>query len=317
MNAIVSEESFYCAVCDTARTFTVWRVPEYTLDGMSALSRNIVHSDGTMLDGTSKGTILDGIPGVTATYTGYHWTKAVCQSCGTYNANADLIDIGKNVYILFDCAEEFTKTLEETVAYTCTDSSYHTKTTTGGSYCGFCYGTHKEESSVLERHHMETAIRPELAHDRFVEMDTCADCGYAETGYTAAKAVVADYFGVVDGQPHTVTVSDLSEAGVTTAIRYGNSADACTLTSAPNYTEAGDYPVYYEITYTFQNTDMVEDGVAYVHLRDESTEETEGDGTCGEDHNWTLLDSVDPTCLTLGYDRYLCVDCGKIEKTGL
>ena len=69
-----------------------------------------------------------------------------------------------------------------------------------------------------------------------------------------------------------------------------------------------------KITYTFQNTDMVEDGVAYVHLRDESTEETEGDGSCGEDHNWTLLDSVDPTCLTLGYDRYLCVDCGKIEK---
>ena len=60
--------------------------------------------------------------------------------------------------------------------------------------------------------------------------------------------------------------------------------------------------MYYEITYTFQNTDMVEDGVAYVHLRDESTEETDGDGSCGEDHNWTLLDSVDPTCLTLGYD---------------
>lgn len=126
--------------------------------------------------------------------------------------------------------------------------------------------------------------------------------------------MIADYFGVVDGQPHTVTVSDLSEAGVTTAIHYGHTADGCTLTSAPNYTEAGDYAVYYEITYTFQNTDMVEDGVAYVHLRDESTEETEGDGTCGEDHNWTLLDSVDPTCLTLGYDRYLCVDCGKIEK---
>ena len=67
-------------------------------------------------------------------------------------------------------------------------------------------------------------------------------------------------------------------------------------------------------TPTFQNTDMVEDGVAYVHLRDKSTEETDGDGTCGEDHNWTLLDSVAPTCLTLGYDRYLCVDCGKIEK---
>ena len=139
------------------------------------------------------------------------------------------------------------------------------------------------------------------------------------------------------GQPHTVTVSDLSEAGVTTAIRYGHSADACTLTSAPNYTEAGDYPVYYEITYTYHDTDMVEDGVAYVHLRDETTTEDGScscgcgnpdcgcqdpdcdgcccdDKGCGENHNWTLLDSVDPTCLTLGYDRYLCVDCGMIEK---
>ena len=85
---------------------------------------------------------------------------------------------------------------------------------------------------------------------------------------------------MVDGQPHTVTVSDLSEAGVTTAIRYGHSADACTLTSAPNYTEAGDYPVYYEITYTYHDTDMVEDGVAYVHLRDETTTE-DGSCTCG------------------------------------
>ncbi len=67
---------------------------------------------------------------------------------------------------------------------------------------------------------------------------------------------------------------------------------------------------------------MVEDGVAYVHLRDETTTEdgscTCGCGNpdcgcqdpdcdgcccddkgCGENHNWTLLDSVDPTCLTL------------------
>ena len=204
--------------------------------------------------------------------------------------------------------------MPETQAIEQVDSEYHRVTTTSGEYCGFCYGTFKEENSTLERHHMESSIRPELAHDRFVEMDACADCGYAETAYIAAKAVIADYFGVVDGQPHTVTVSDLSEAGVTTAIRYGHSADACTLTSAPNYTEAGDYAVYYKITYTFHDTDMVEDGVAYVHLRDESTEESDGDGTCGEDHNWTLLDRVPATCLTLGYDRYLCADCGKIEK---
>ena len=315
-NATVTHETFTCGECGQETSFLAFRTPEYTRDGQTAMTRNVRYSDGTMIGGEDKGSILDGVPGKDAYYTGYHWTKAVCETCGGINTNMSKTDYcyQNNVYWLYDCASNFFEELPETKTIEQSDSSYHRVTITSGEYCGFCYGTYKETSSSLERHNMETVIRPELAHDRFVEMDTCVDCGYAETDYTAAKSVVADYFGVVDGQPHTVTVSDLSEAGVTTAIRYGHSADACTLTSAPNYTEAGDYAVYYEITYTFQNTDMVEDGVAYVHLRDESTEETEGDGTCGEDHNWTLLDSVDPTCLTLGYDRYLCVDCGKIEK---
>ena len=315
-NATVTHETFTCGECGQETSFLAFRTPEYTRDGQTAMTRNVRYSDGTMIGGEDKGSILDGVPGKDAYYTGYHWTKAVCETCGGINTNMSKTDYcyQNNVYWLYDCASNFFEALSDTETIEQVDSTYHRVITTSGSYCGFCYGTYKETSSTLEKHHMETAIRPELAHDRFVEMDTCADCGYAETDYAAAKSVVADYFGVVDGQPHTVTVSDLSEAGVTTAIRYGHTADGCTLTSAPNYTEAGDYAVYYEITYTFQNTDMVEDGVAYVHLRDESTEETEGDGTCGEDHNWTLLDSVDPTCLTLGYDRYLCVDCGKIEK---
>ena len=315
-NATVTHETFTCGECGQATSFLAFRTPEYTRDGQTAMTRNVRYSDGTMIGGEGKGSILDGVPGKDAYYTGYHWTKAVCETCGGINTNMGKTDYcyQNNVYWLYDCASNFFEELPETKTIEQSDSSYHRVTITSGEYCGFCYSTYKETSSTLEKHHMESSIRPELAHDRFVEMSTCADCGYAETAYTAAKSVVADYFGVVDGQPHTVTVSDLSEAGVTTAIRYGHTAGACTLTSAPNYTEAGDYAVYYEITYTFQNTDMVEDGVAYVHLRDESTEETDGDGSCGEDHNWTLLDSVDPTCLTLGYDRYLCVDCGKIEK---
>lgn len=315
-NATITHETFTCGECGKQTSFLAFRTPEYTRDSQTALSRNVKYSDGTMVDGEGQGSILDGVPGQDAYYTGYHWTKAVCETCGGINTNMAKTDYGylKNVYWLYDCANNFFEALPDSETIEQVDSEYHRVTTTSGEYCGFCYGTYKESSSSLERHHMESSIRPELAHDRFVEMATCADCGYAETAYTAAKAVIADHFGVVDGQPHTVTVSDLSEAGVTTAIRYGHTADGCTLTSAPNYTEAGDYPVYYEITYTFQNTDMVEDGVAYVHLRDESTEETDGDGSCGEDHNWTLLDSVAPTCLTLGYDRYLCVDCGAIEK---
>ena len=328
-NSVVTIETFNCCVCGQATSFQVFRVPEYTRNGETALTRNVKYSDGTCLDGESKGDLLDGTPGKDATYTGYHWTKAVCEVCGTLNSNmgATSYACDKNVYWLYDCAANFFEKLPETQTIEQVDGTYHRVTTTSGEYCGFCYGTFKEENSTLVRHNMESAIRPELAHDRFVEMDTCADCGYAETAYTAAKSVVADYFGVADGQPHTVTVSDLSEAGVTTAIRYGQEANSCTLTSAPNYTEAGDYPVYYEITYTYKNTDMVEDGVAFVHLRDETTaadgsctcgcgnpdcgcQDPDCDGCCCDDkgcggnHNWVLLERVDPTCLTLGYPSF-------------
>ena len=334
-NAVVTQETFYCAECDMETTSTVWRTPEYTVDGVSAMTRNVIYSDGTMADGETKGTILDGTPGVDATYTGFHWTKSCCETCGVINSNSgkDAYDYGKNIYILYDCAAEFMEDLDETVTYEYTDDTYHTKTVTGGTYCCFCYGTHYEENSTLERHTMESAIRPEIANGRFVEMESCTLCDYAVTSYTGAKAVIANYYGTVDGQPHTVTVSDLSESGVTTQIRYGHSADSCTLTSAPNYTEAGSYPIYYEITYTYKDTDMTENGVAYVHLYDASTGDCAcgcgnpdcacdgdcggdccSDDSCGGNHNWVLLNSVDASCLTLGYDRYVCVDCGRTEK---
>ena len=94
------------------------------------------------------------------------------------------------------------------------------------------------------------------------------------------------YYGIVDGQPHTITVSDFSEAGVRTSIRYGNSAESCTMTSTPNYTEEGQYTVYYEITYAYQNVSMTENGVANVWLRDTPASE-DGKCTCGCD---------DPNC---------------------
>lgn len=77
--------------------------------------------------------------------------------------------------------------------------------------------------------------------------------------------------------------------------------------------------------------------MAYVWLRDETTNE---DGSCGcgcgdpdcgcmdkelrrlllrgqglrDNHRFVLLDSTPASCRTLGYDRYLCTECGKIEK---
>lgn len=336
-NAVVTRETGTCHECGKATSFEVFRTPEYTRDGQSALLRNVRYSDGTMLDGENKGSVNDGTPGKDAYYTGFHWTKAVCENCGTINSNMDAGDYGyaRNVYWLYDCAAEFMEDLEESTSYEYADDTHHTKTVTGGSYCCFCYGTHHTEKSSLERHDLAREIVPELAHQRFVVKDTCTLCSYEKKSYTAAKSVVADYYGEVDGKPHTLTVTDLSEAGVTTQIRYGSSAESCTLSSAPNYTEAGQYTVYYEITYTYKSTSMTENGVAYVWLHEGSSGKTCPCGcgdpncgcanqncggncckdyACGDNHRFVLLDSVKASCLTLGYDRYLCTECGKIEK---
>ena len=335
-NAVVTHETYNCKTCGASRSFVVWRTPEYTRNGQTAMIRNVRYSDGTLLDGEGTGAIVDGIPGKDSYYTGYHWTKACCETCGTMNSNLDIRDYGfnKNVYWLFDCAPEFTEKLPEQVKYEYADSTYHTKTTKGGSYCCFCFGTNHTSSSVLERHNVQTDIIPQLSNDRFAIVKHCTDCEYTSTSYVAAKSVIADYYGVVDGQPHTVTISDLSEAGVSTQIRYGNSAESCTLTSAPNYTEKGQYAVYYEIAYSYSGMTMTENGVANVWLHDEK-EDTDcpcgcgvpdcdcknpdcngscHKGNCGDKHNFVVLETVKPTCKTLGYTRYLCVDCGKIEK---
>ena len=332
-NAVVTRETFTCAECGKPTSFEVFRTPEYTRDGKTALNRNVKYSDGTCIDGESVGNVNDGTPGKDAYYTGYHWTKAVCETCGTLNTNMGSAGYayGRNVYWLYDGAAEFTETLPETISYEYADSRYHTKTTTSGTYCCFCYGTNHEKSAVLERHDLESTITPQLANQRFVVSDACAQCGYTRTEYVAAKSVVANYYGVVDGQPHTLSVTDLSDGGVTTAIRYGNSASSCTLASAPNYTDEGQYTVYYQITYAYQGESMTENGVAYVWLR------AAEDGSCGCgcgnpdcgcqgkncgghccnaacDHHFTLLENVAPTCYALGYDRYLCADCGTIVK---
>ena len=340
VNAIVTHETFYCATCRENTDFTVWRVPEYTRSGETALNRNVKYSNGMCIDEVTVGSLDAGVPGENAYYTGYHWTKSVCSRCGDWNSNETNgapYAWDKNIYVLHDCAAKFYLDLPETVTHEYVDSKYHRTVTKGGTYCCFCYGTNYEKSSVLERHDMETETLPQPAHGRFAAVEKCRLCGYTCYDYTAAKAVVASYYGVADGQPHTISVTDLSEAGVRTAIRYGNSADSCTMTTAPNYTDEGQYTVYYEITYTCDGVDMTENGVAYVWLRADTTDENNNCGCgcsnpncgcqnkhcngncctdkgCGENHKYILLDSTKAGCTTLGYDRYLCTECGKIEK---
>ena len=340
VNAIVTHETFYCATCRENTDFTVWRVPEYTRSGETALNRNVKYSNGMCIDEVTVGSLDAGVPGENAYYTGYHWTKSVCSRCGDWNSNETNgapYAWDKNIYVLHDCAAKFYLDLPETVTHECVDSKYHRTVTKGGTYCCFCYGTNYEKSSVLERHDMAVETLPQPAHGRFAAVEKCRLCDYTRYDYTAAKAVVASYYGVADGQPHTISVTDLSESGVRTAIRYGNSADSCTMTTAPNYTDEGQYTVYYEITYTCDGVDMTENGVAYVWLRDDTTDENGNCGCgcsnpncgcqnkhcngncctdkgCGENHKYILLDSTKAGCTTLGYDRYLCTECGKIEK---
>ena len=340
VNAIVTHETFYCATCRENTDFTVWRVPEYTRSGETALNRNVKYSNGMCIDEVTVGSLDAGVPGENAYYTGYHWTKSVCSRCGDWNSNETNgapYAWDKNIYVLHDCAAKFYLDLPETVTHEYVDSKYHRTVIKGGTYCCFCYGTNYEKSSVLERHDMAAETLPQPAHGRFAAVEKCRLCDYTRYDYTAAKAVVASYYGVADGQPHTISVTDLSEAGVRTAIRYGNSADSCTMTTAPNYTDEGQYTVYYEITYTCDGVDMTENGVAYVWLRDDTTDENGNCGCgcsnpncgcqnkhyngncctdkgCGENHKYILLDSTKAGCTTLGYDRYLCTECGKIEK---
>lgn len=75
-NSVVTRETFKCGECGKATSFEVFRVPEYTRDGQTAMSRNVKYSDGTMVDGVGKGDTMDGIPGKDATYTGYHYARA-------------------------------------------------------------------------------------------------------------------------------------------------------------------------------------------------------------------------------------------------
>lgn len=339
VNSTITHETFNCGECHKQTSFLAFRVPEYTRDGQTSMTRNVKYSDGTLVDGVNKGVTLDGIPGKDAEYTGYHYTKAVCETCGGINTNMSRSDYGylKNVYWLYDCDAKFTKELPERVSYDYTDANYHTVTIEKGSYCAFCYGTNYEKTTKLECHIMETEVLPQPANGRFATVEKCSLCDFTRYNYTTAKAVVADYYGVADGQPHTIAVTDLSESGVRVAIRYGNSADSCTMTSAPNYTDEGQYTVYYEITYTYKGISMTENGVANVWLRDENTKNDGScscgcgdpncgcqnkncggncctDKGCGNDHHFTLLDSVKAGCSTLGYDHYLCTECGKIEK---
>ena len=66
---------------------------DYTKTCETALNSGVRYSDRTCIDGVSKGTLDNGTPGIDVCYTGYHFTKTVCQTCGTIWNPCDLFKI--------------------------------------------------------------------------------------------------------------------------------------------------------------------------------------------------------------------------------
>ena len=224
MNATTTYETGYCTVCQRDTLGLTYRVPEYTRSGETALNRGVKYSDGTLIDGEGTGNLDDGTPGVDAFFTGYHWTKSVCQTCGTLNSvdGEDAYSFNKNVYLLYPCDNNFFFDFDNT-EYEPYNETYHTTVLKKGQYCQFCKGTQARASESQQRHNFTETIDAQLGNSRFYVLETCGNCGYETSEYLTAKSVVSSYYGTEDGNAHTVTVSDLSDSGVHTSIRYGTS----------------------------------------------------------------------------------------------
>ena len=319
MNATVTYETQWCPVCNKDTTILSYRVPEYTKSGETAMNRGVRWSDGYDLEGKKKGNTDSGTPGVDASYTGYHYTKSVCQICGTINAvdGVGAYNFNNNVYGLNPCDNNFFIDFDNT-AYEPYDELQHTAILKKGEYCQFCKGTYAKANIKKESHDLSSMVDGQIGNNRFFISETCGDCGYSTNEYVTAKSVVSSYYGTADGDAHTVSVSDLSDSGVHTKIRYGTSASDCYMTSAPNYTNAGYYPVYYEISYKYQGETMTENGVSYVWLLEDKKDD-DNDGTVivlpeKHEHDYRYLETVAPSCDNLGYERWQCDGCGNLDK---
>ena len=319
MNATVTYETQWCPVCNKDTTILSYRVPEYTKSGETAMNRGVRWSDGYDLEGKKKGNTDSGTPGVDASYTGYHYTKSVCQICGTINAvdGVGAYNFNNNVYGLNPCDNNFFIDFDNT-AYEPYDELQHTAILKKGEYCQFCKGTYAKANIKKESHDLSSTVDGQIGNNRFFISETCGDCGYSTNEYVTAKSVVSSYYGTADGDAHTVSVSDLSDSGVHAKIRYGTSASDCYMTSAPNYTKAGYYPVYYEISYKYGGETMVENGVSYVWLLEDKKDDNNG-GTVivipeKHEHDYRYLETVAPSCDNLGYERWQCDGCGNLDK---
>lgn len=317
MNATVTYETEFCGICNKSTVIMTYRVPEYTRSGETAMNHDVFYSDGANKDGSAYGNPDSGTPGINAYYTGYHLTKTVCQNCGTINPLDTEYSFNKNIYVLNPCNNSFFIDFDNTT-YEPYDELQHTTVLKKGEYCQFCKGTYARAATKKEVHNLSSTVDRQIGNNRFYLTEKCDDCGYTTSEYVAAKSVVSSYYGTADGDAHTVSVSDLSDSGVHTKIRYGTSASDCYMTSAPNYTKVGYYPVYYEISYKYQGETMVENGVSYVWLLEDKKDDNNG-GTVivlpeKHEHDYRYLETVAPSCDNLGYELWQCDGCGNLDK---
>lgn len=315
VNATTTYETQFCNICDKDTMAVTYRVPEYTKSGETALNRGVQFSDGTCTDGISRGNLDDGTPGVDAYYTGYHWTKSVCQNCGTINTvqGSGSYGYNKNVYALYTCDVGFFMDFDSST-YEPFDEEDHLTTLKKGQYCKFCKGTYARASKKYESHHFEQTVDGQIGNNRFSVVQTCDICDYKTSEYIAAKTVVASYYGMEDGEAHTLTVSDLSDQGVRTSIRYGTSAENCNQTTAPSYVQPGYHTVYYQIEYGYSGETMTENGVSYVWILEENEDGPIIVMPPAHEHEFHYMETVKPSCEEFGYERFQCNGCGELEK---
>ena len=309
INAVVTSETVYCKVCDKHEVFRVFRTPEYTKDGVSSAERGVIYSDGTMTDGSTKGTIRQG-----NIYTGYHWTKSVCSNCGGMNTNNDynLYGYGLNIYYLYDCSQKFMKPLDTKTEYESRGGEYHTVKTDSGNYCAFCHGTVHNPQEKLVKHTLKRNVEAEPADKRFKVTEKCALCGYEDVLYKAAGTIVESYSGKADGKGHSIKLSSYSDSDIDMTVLYGKEHGHYELESAPSYKKAGKYPVYYRITYDYSGGTMFEEGVAYVTLSASLSGEG-GSGADGSDgKNGLNVQNENDRINTSGTEGQIC-GCGDAD----
>ncbi len=307
-NSIVTEESGVCHSdqCKDPKNggdgegkqviFTVFRVPEYTIDGATNMNKNVTWvrtSDkrGFAINDESLGTPIDVSivsPNKGGIYTGHHYTKTYCQSCNSWNTNSGSKEAGYNrdFFGLNECNPDyFLDVLPEgenqVLPYAIGDSKYYEshqeRVMAGVKFCQFCYGTKGLGANgwIDVAHHFRVkSINGELGNSQFRVEKYCdpnatskseKGCGVTTVTRIPAKTVISGFIGFADGNEHTVSVgTERLGANVTKVVAYKLDPRSAKYESdtPPSYTEPGDYDVEYEIRYAYTGTGGVNEGVS-------------------------------------------------------